>query len=76
MYIPTKSPQVWAWFAVRRFQGALGLVSELASFSVSAISTPKIEAGFTIRQAGSDHFLLYQNRSTYVSASAMSVPKS
>ena len=33
---------------MRRFWSVLGLVSELASVSVTAFPTPEIEAGFTI----------------------------
>lgn len=35
-------------------------MSELASISVFASPTPEIEAGFSTKEVGSDHFLLYQ----------------
>ena len=35
-------------------------MSKLASISVFASPTPEIEAGFSTKEVGSDHFLLYQ----------------
>ena len=51
--------EVRAWFARRRFCRGFGLVSELASVSVSAFSANKVEAGFTIWQAGSGHYFFF-----------------
>lgn len=51
----------------------LGLVTELASVSIFAFPAYEIEAGFTTRQARSDHVLLYQIGFTYALESAISV---
>lgn len=47
-------------------------MKELAFFSVFAFPTHEIEAGFATKETGSGQFLLYQYRSTYALASAIS----
>ncbi len=61
---------------MRCYGRGLEVVTELASVSVFTFPAYKIEAGLTTRQAGSDHFLLYQIGSTYALASAILVRKS